>query len=183
MAPAPLLYDAVTLRHFAAAEELDLFRALHQGLPPPRWTQAVADEIARCAAVGESECVTVQECAWLGQPHLPVELVDLVAIQRLRIALSGGPSDPARHIGEAETLHVAAKLGAAIATDDGPAYDFASRRLGPDRVRDTIDLLREAVRRHVRTSDQAAALAARIADAGRHLRRPHPPYPEADYFR
>lgn len=182
MALPPLLYDAVTLRHFAVAEELELCRILHDDRPPPRWTQAVADEIDRGAAVGGDGCMAVQAFTWLGAPFTDFDLQDVAEIQRLRIGLSGGPSDRARHAGEAESLHVAEKLGGSIATDDGPAYDFAVRRLGPDRVRDTVDILREAVRRGERTRDEAAAIAALITDSGRHLRRPHPRYPDPEYF-
>lgn len=182
MVPAPLLYDAVTLRHFAVAGELELCRTLHDHLPLPRWAQAVAGDIDRGAAAGEDGCLAVQGFTWLGVPFADFDLEDVLKIQRLRIGLSGGPSDPSQHAGEAESLHIAEKLDGSIATDDGPAYDFAVRRLGPDRVRDTVDILREAVRCGERTPDEAAAIAALITDSGRHLRRPHSRYPAPDYF-
>lgn len=176
-----LLYDAVTLRHFAAAEELDLLCNLHNALPLPRWTQAVAHEISRGAARGEEDCMAVQGCVWLGTPYESSDLTDLVGIQQLRVALSQ-PGDLRGHIGEAETLYVAEKLAASIATDDAAAYEFAARRLGSGRTFDTIDFLHEAVERGVRTAQEAAAIAARISDGGRHLRYVHPAYPGADYF-
>ncbi len=182
MVSAPRLYDAVTLRHFAVAEELDLCRVLHEDLPTPCWTQAVADEIAEGAALGEDDCLAIQECAWLGEPFTQLDLRDVLEVQRLRIALSGVSKGPVSHAGEAETLYVTEKLGGSIVTDDGPAHDFASRRLGSKRVWDTIDILRDAVRRDERTPNQAAEIAAIVTASGRHLRRPHPRYPDPDYF-
>ena len=51
---APVLHDAVTLRHFAAVDALDVLRAQHGHHPEPRWTEAIQDEIAAAERAGES---------------------------------------------------------------------------------------------------------------------------------
>lgn len=179
--PSPLLYDAVTLRHFAVAEELPLLQLLHDELPGPRWTQAVDHEIRRGAELGLDDCAAVQAFVWLGLSYEAPDLTDLIGIQQLRAALSK-PGDLTGNVGEAETLWVAEKLGAAMVTDDAAAHEFALRRLGPERVFDTIDLLRAAVGRGLRNAQEASEIAARVSDAERHLRYVHPEYPEPSYF-
>ena len=37
----PVLHDAVTLRHFAAVERMDVLRACHGHRPEPRWTEGI----------------------------------------------------------------------------------------------------------------------------------------------
>lgn len=178
---SPILYDTVTLRHFAVAEELPLLQLLHDELPGPRWTQAVDHEIRRGAALGLDDCSAVEAFVWLGLSYEASDLTDLIGIQHLRAALSQ-PGDLTGNLGEAETLWVAEKLGAAMVTDDAAAHEFAVRRLGPKRVLDTVDLLRAAVERGFRTAQEASEIAARISDADRHLRYVHPAYPERSYF-
>jgi hypothetical protein len=176
----PMLFDAVTLRHFAAAEALDVCRRLVEDRDPPRWTDAVSAEIAAGLSLGIDECVSVQECAWLGAPIEP-EVLDLASIVRLQRALSES-SAAQGNAGEAESIYFAERLGALFATDDGLAFDLACRRLGCDHVVDTVDLLKQAVAESIITSQEAADYAARVTDSGRHLRRGRDRYPGSTFF-
>lgn len=176
----PLLFDAVTLRHFGVAEALDVCRQLTEDRDFPRWTDAVSWEIADGVRLGFDECVSVQECAWLGSPIEP-KVLDLDSIARLQRALSAGAASEG-NVGEAESVYFAERLGGVFATDDGIAYDFACRRLGYDHVVDTVELLCQAVSKSIITSREAAEFARRVTDSGRHLRRGRNPYPGWTYF-
>jgi hypothetical protein len=180
MTSEPMLFDAVTLRHFGVAEALDVCRQLTQDRDPPCWSDAVSNEIAEGVRLGFDECVSVQECAWLGPPIEP-DVLDLGSIARLQRALSVGSGSDG-NAGEAESIYFAERLGGVFATDDGVAFDFACRRLGRDHVVDTVDLLRRAVSDGVINSREAADCAARVTDSGRHLRRGRNPYPGWTYF-
>ncbi len=180
MNPEPLLFDAVTLRHFGIAEALDTCRQLTDYRDFPRWTDAVSGEIAEGVRLGFDECISVQECAWLGAPVEP-DVLDLGSIARLQRALSAGAASDG-NAGEAESIYFAERLGGVFATDDGVAFDFACRRLGRDHVVDTVDLLRQAVSEGIITSHEAADYAARVTDSGRHLRRGRNPHPGWTYF-
>ncbi len=180
MTSEPMLFDAVTLRHFGAAEALDVCRQLTDDRDLPRWTDGVSNEIAEGVRLGLDECVSVQECAWLGPPVEP-DVLDLRSIARLQRALSAGPSSDG-NAGEAESIYFAERLGGVFATDDGVAFDFARRRLGRDHVVDTVDLLRQAVNDGIMTAYEAADYAACVTDSGRHLRRGRDPYPGWTYF-
>lgn len=180
MSTEPWMFDTVTLRHFGAAEGLELCRELCDHREPPRWTHAVSVEIAEGVRLGMDECLSVQECAWLGAPIEP-DVLDLGSIVRLQRALSD-TTGPAGNAGEAESIYFAERLGGVFATDDGVAFDFACRRLGRDHVLDTIDILNEAVRGGIASPTEAAELAGRVTDSGRHLRRGRPPYPASTFF-
>ena len=104
----PMLFDAVTLRHFAAAEALDVCRQLVEDRDPPRWTDAVSAEIAAGLRLGIDECVSVKECAWMGAPVEP-EILDLESIVRLQRALSES-SGAEGNAGEAESIYFAERL-------------------------------------------------------------------------
>ena len=146
----------------------------------PRWTDAVSAEIGQGVRLGLDDCLSVQECAWLGAPIEP-DVSDLGSILDLRRALSEG-SASAGNAGEAESIYFAQRLGGAFATDDALAFDFACRRLGRDHVMDTIDLLHHAVRERIITAHEAADCACRITDVGRHLRRGRDPSPGWTFF-
>jgi predicted nucleic acid-binding protein len=100
----------------------------------------------------------------------------------LWIALNPADRPPTEHAGEAESIYFASRLNAIFATDDSAAYDFAQRRLGAERVIDSIDVLRTAVATAMISADAAADLARSMRAAGRHLRRVHPEPIAADYF-
>jgi hypothetical protein len=133
--------------------------------------------------MGCPECDAVLEATFLGAPY-EIAPEDLAAVFRLQVALSGGynPSDPGRDLGEAESIFVADKLNGAFITDDAAAYDYARRNLGSNRVFDTVDLLREAVRDGELTSSEAQHTADAIRNMDRHLRWGHPPTWTAEYF-
>jgi len=177
----PLLHDGVTLRHFATCRLLSLCAALHAALPPPRWAEAVHDEVQRGAALGYQECAAILTEQWLGAPIVPSPS-DQGGIFRMWVALNGAPHPPVDNAGEAQSLYFAEQLGAMFATDDNAAYAFAERRLGSGRVLDTVDILRVAVRGgHIPPADAANA-ARTIRRAGRHLRRIHPAILTEPYF-
>jgi hypothetical protein len=180
MKSEPMLFDAVTLRHFGAAGALDVCRELTSARDFPRWTEAVSNEIADCVRINLDECISVQECPWLGPPIEP-DVHDLGSVARLQRALSDGAASDGNGA-EAESIYFTERLGGVFATDDGLAYDFACRRLGQDHVVDTVDLLRQAVAAGVITSHEAADYAGRITDSGRHLRRGRDPHPGWTYF-
>jgi hypothetical protein len=168
----PYLCDAVTLRHFGTIRRLDILELRHGHLDPPHWTQAVADEI-RVAAGNDPGCSVVLAASWLSTPVVP-EPSHLRGILQLQIGLNDGRRPPTAHAGEAEGIYFAQKLGGRFVTDDNGAYDFAVRRLGPGRVFDTIDVLRDAVASGEMNSGEALNVANAIRNSARSLRRVHP---------
>jgi len=173
--PNPALHDAVTLQHFAVAGRLDVLDNCHGHLPMPRWTDTVHDEVEAGHHRGYAHCGPVLQCGWLGTPVQP-SASDLRKITRIHIGLNEGRPESDSHLGEAESIYFAEKTGGLFVTDDNGAYDFAQRRpgLGPARVRDTVYVLRDAVANGYITRGDAAACAATIRAAGRHLLRTHP---------
>jgi hypothetical protein len=143
----------------------------------PSWTEAVHGEISRIARTRtgpeRTQCRYVLGQDWLGEPVSPMA-DDQLGIMELWIALSPGDAPPTHHAGEAQSIYFAAQLNAIFATDDNAAYDFAQRKLGQDRVLDTVDFLRIAVGAEVIDAEDAAELAQTMRTAGRNLRRVHP---------
>lgn len=179
--PAPVLHDAVTLLHFAASGHLGLLEERHAAVPEPLWAEAVRSEIANGAAHGHPGCEELLRAQWLGEPVAPAAS-DRAGILRLLVALNDGTGAPAAHAGEAESIYFAEKLDTLFVTDDNGAYDFARWRLGDGRVKDTVDLLRDAVAMGELTPAGALAIADGIRSCDRHLRRVHPPQLSAAYF-
>jgi hypothetical protein len=177
----PCLCDAVTLRHFAAINRLEVLAARCRYLDPPHWTQAVFDEIREAAQLGQPGCRAVLKASWLLTPIAP-EYGDLKEIVRLQIGLNDGRRPPTGHAGEAEGIYFAAKLGGRFVTDDNGAYDFAVHRLGSGRVQDTVDLLREAVTYGDLDAGGALDIVNAVRDSGRSIRRVHPNKLWRDYF-
>jgi hypothetical protein len=178
---APLLYDAVTLRHFALVDRLDVCESSSRDLSGPRWTEAVHGEIERHANKGSAECTRVLASAWLSHPIAP-STAELIHIAKLQTALGGLGRLAGDDEGEAESIYFAEKHGGSFATDDGSAFDFAARRLGAERVIDSVDILRRAVRAGEVTQGDALTIATSIRAAGGHLRRVHPATLTAEYF-
>jgi hypothetical protein len=177
----PWLYDAVTLRHFGAIRRFDVLAARCKYTDPPRWTREVADEILRAADIGQPGCHVIVSADWLGAPIEP-DNADLKGIYRIQVGLNEGRQPPTKHGGEAEGIYFAGKLDGHFVTDDNGAYDFAARRLGPGRVHDTVDLLREAVGFGEMVHEEVRDIANEVRISGRHLRRVHPdPFPRG-YF-
>jgi hypothetical protein len=182
-ADGPRIVDAVTLRHFGVIERMSVLEHRVDGYPRPRWTETVRSEVL--AGIDQPECLAVLAAGFLGQPYeVPPE--DLPAIMRLRIALRAATGDqdddPTRDLGEAESIHIVEKLNGAFVTDDAIAYDFARRRIGSNRVFDTVDLLREAVAYKELSSSEAQHIADAIRNSGRFLRSAHPRTLTAEYF-
>jgi hypothetical protein len=177
----PILYDAVTLRHFGAIGRLDILQTRHGNLPPPRWAQAVFDEIVRAEGQGNLECETIRAAAWLLEPVAP-QGDDMAKVLRIQIGLNDGQRPPTAHAGEAESIYFAEKLEGRFVTDDNEAYDFATRRLGAGRVYDTVDVLRDAVAMDDLTPAEAYLAANAIRNCNRSLRRIHPSTFPHDYF-
>jgi hypothetical protein len=176
----PYLCDAVTLRHFGTIGRLDILETRHGHLDPPHWTQAVADEI-RAAAGSDPGCSAILAASWLYVPVGP-ELADLSGILQLQIGLNDGHRPPTAHAGEAEGIYFAQKLSGRFFTDDNGAYDFAANRLGPGRVFDTIDILRDAVASGDMDSGEALNVVNAMRNSARFLRRVHPPTLHRRYF-
>lgn len=180
-----ILYDAVTLGHFAAAGQLHVLEQLSASRDHPRWCDEVKAEIERgysAAGVLYLRDILDAEQNWLGAPVEP-RASELHPIELIRIGL-GGTSADSRHAGEAQSIYFAETLGAVFATDDNVAYDFAKARsgLGIGRVVDTMWLLQEAVARGDLTSKRASEIVASITDAGREIRRCHDRYPKPSEF-
>lgn len=169
----PWLYDAVTLRHFGAIGRLDVLAVRCRYVDPPYWTQEVADEIRRAADTGQLGCHDILRATWLYTPVEP-EIADLKGIYALQVGLNEGRQPPRAHGGEAECIYFAKKLGGMFVTDDNGAYDFAARRLGPGRVHDTVDLIREAVAYGDMDDGEAVSIVSAIRGSGRSIRRVYP---------
>lgn len=168
-----VLYDAVTLLHFATVARLDILKTRHGHLKGPLWTMAVHDEIEAGADQGLTPNQDILAAAWLGAPIAPTT-ADLSGIFALQVGLNDGRRPPVSHAGEAESIYVAEQRGASFTTDDNAAYDFAERRLGVGRVLDTVTVLRDAVAMHELSAAEALDVATAVRLAGRHLRRRHP---------
>lgn len=100
----------------------------------------------------------------------------------MQIALGGGGDSGLDHLGEAECIVLADLEHCGVITDDNAAYDLVERRLGPERVHDSIDVLRASVRAGRIDASEARLLADAIRNTGRHLRRIHPMTLLSDYF-
>jgi predicted nucleic acid-binding protein len=172
----PVLYDAVTLRHFAAISRLDLLECCHGMRAEPRWVAGVKLEIEAASLNGRRECRPILEYGWLGEAVEPT-VEDLAAITRLQIALGNAGYEAEdglevlKHRGEAESIQIAQRLGFCFVTDDNDAHKIASLRLGDERVFDTIDLLRIAVANTDLTAPEAVEVSLRIRSEDRHFRR------------
>jgi hypothetical protein len=181
----PRIVDGVTLRHFGVIDRMSLLGARLAGFPEPRWTEVVRSEVL--AGLGRPECDAVLAATFLGQPFAAVTPSQQASVFRLRIAIRGASDadddDPDRDLGEAESIYAAEMFNGVFITDDSSAYDFARQRFGPNRVMDTVDLLREAVGCGEMPPSEAQHVADAIRNSGRHLRWVHPPTFTAEYFR
>ena len=179
----PVLHDAVTLRHFAAAARMDVLRSCHGHRPEPRWTEGIRTEIESAANGGESHCSDILREGWLGTPAAP-SVTELADVYRLQVGLNAGREPPKGDRGEAEGIYFAEKHDGQFATDDNHAYEFARRRpsLGSGRVMDSIHILRTAVADGDLTATDAHRIANAMEDAGRSFRPTHRGTRMPDYF-
>lgn len=88
-----VIYDATTLRNFAAIDRLDICRDFSGLCPPPRWSQEVCDEITREAENLDIACGKVCLASWLGPPIGPTT-ADLAGVYALQVALGDGREPP-----------------------------------------------------------------------------------------
>ena len=168
-----VLYDSVTLRQFAVAGIIEVLASCHAVKPLPRWTDGVRSEIHRAFSTGfEPHCRSILDCSWFDEPVVP-GTSEHKNIYKLWVGLNGGKEPPIDHYGEAESIYFAEKLNGQFATDDNAAHDFAKRRMGPGRVIDTIDILRDAVALGEIRSQEAVRVVTTIRGAGRYLRSCH----------
>lgn len=183
MNDGPVLHDAVTLGHFSAANRLDVLEDIHGSLPEPRVASAVLDEIDAAAREGEAHCTQILGESWLGDAPV-LTPAERRRVTNLRIGLSDGRRPPQGHRGEAESIVLAEKHGGTLATDDNAAYQFATRRprLGPERVIDTVDILRSAVEQDIIAAEDAVDIADDIEAADRWLRPVHDGRIRTEYF-
>ena len=179
----PVIHDAVTLRHFAAVNRMDVLHACHGHRPEPRWTDGVRSEIESAEHAGEPHCSDILREAWLGAPAEPTDS-EMVDVYRLQVGLNDGREPPKGDRGEAESIYFAEKHNGQFATDDNGAYEFARRRpsLGPGRVIDSIHILRTAFADGVLSAADACDVANAIEDAGRSFRPTHRHARGPDYF-
>jgi hypothetical protein len=175
----PRIVDSVTLRHFGCVDRMDILQARVYGCAPPRWTEAVQSELLD--HVDEEGCQRALAASFLGTAR-EVPMNELKEVFTIRRALSVDNRDSLAHIGEAESIWVADCLNGALITDDGEAFAYAERRLGSDRVLDSVDLLRESVAADEITTHEAKQVADAIRNSGRYLRAGHPPTLTPDYF-
>lgn len=151
--PRHLFLDTVTLRNFAACDALAMLEKLCSPYAPPYWTEAVHAELIsrqiRFEGLERKKCRYILSQTWLGAPIDP-PIDHQTQIFAMRTALSSGiDGHPLEHLGEAQTIWVAEHHGGIVGTDDGPAFAYAAYRLGPDRVLDTVGLLRLGVGRQL----------------------------------
>ena len=178
----PILYDAVTLQHFAAVSRLDILRTRHKSRPAPRWTYGVYQEIKR-AANTIPHCTVIVEENWLDEPIVPTER-QAEEIDLIRMSIMDIDDAQYAHLGEAQSIYFAKQLQGQFATDDNAAYKFASQRyvLGNENVIDSIRILQEAVAMHEITDREADQIARNMEENGRYFRPIHRQPRGPDYF-
>ncbi|MFK4149822.1 hypothetical protein [Streptomyces sp. NPDC004065] len=173
--------DNTVLCNFAAVNRMSLLEKVLDGRG--RWTQAVAAEAEQSKRylprLGE-----VIDGGWLGAPIEIDDPTETALVDRIRrMVFAGSPSQPLKHLGEAETLVVIEHRGefahSVWITDDGEAGHYARRR--GIRVKNTVDVMREAVVDGLVPADDGHGLLLRMQQSGRHLRGV-PPRP-ADLLR
>jgi hypothetical protein len=126
-----MVVDACSIMNFAAVNRMPLFETAMRGRG--RWTQAVEGEIRRHANTLEFRHLSaLLRGGWLGEAIEFDSDADRVAVEDIRMALGGIPSEPLRHLGEAESMRAiesrADLYGAIFLTDDGDARYLASHR-------------------------------------------------------
>ena len=95
-----MVVDACSIMNFAAVNRMPLFETAMRGRG--RWTQAVEGEIRRHANTLEFRHLSaLLRGGWLGEAIELDSDADRVAVEDIRMALGGIPSEPLRHLGEA----------------------------------------------------------------------------------
>ncbi|WP_033281922.1 hypothetical protein [Streptomyces sp. NRRL F-525] len=169
--------DNTVLCNFAAVDRLGLLEKVLDGRG--RWTEAVAAEAGQSMRYLPT-LSQVTAGGWLGEPIEIDDPAETALVDRVRrVVFGGSPSRPLQHLGEAETLvlieHRNGFADAVWITDDGEAGHYA-RRKGIS-VKDTVDIMREAVVDGLVLADAGHRLLIEMEHADRHLRGV-PPRPE-----
>ncbi|MGW0863271.1 hypothetical protein [Streptomyces sp. NPDC002611] len=162
--------DNTVLCNFAAVDRLSLLEKVLDGRG--RWTQAVAAEAEQSRRYWP-KLSQVTDDGWLGDPIEIDNPAEVALVDRMRrVVFAGSPSRPLQHLGEAETLvvieHREGFAHSVWITDDGEAGHYARRK--GIRVKDTVDIMREAVVGGLVTADDGHGLLLAMERAGRHLR-------------
>ncbi|MFJ9897359.1 hypothetical protein ACIQPR_28920 [Streptomyces sp. NPDC091280] len=162
--------DNTVLCNFASVDRLSLLEKVLDGRG--RWTQAVAAE-AEQSRRHLPELGQVSAGGWLGEPIEIDDPAETALVDRIRRVVFGGSSSrPLQHLGEAETLVVIEHRGgfgsSVWITDDGEAGHYARRK--GITVKNTVDIMREAVVEGLVLADAGHALLLGMGQAGRHLR-------------
>jgi hypothetical protein len=168
-----VLHDAVSLKHFAIVDRLDVLKERHGHLEEPRWCDPVHEEIK--VGVGLAiENARILAATWLGVPE-PIAAEDMAAAYKFHVVLNEGREPPTMHKGEAYSIFIGQKIGAIFYTDDETAYDWALAKVrsGLGGVRDTIEILREAVSMGELNKTQACDLVLEMQQKGRDFRHIH----------
>ncbi|MEN8655989.1 hypothetical protein ABCR94_36840 [Streptomyces sp. 21So2-11] len=163
--------DNTVLCNFAAVDRLPLLEKVLDGRG--RWTQAVAYEAEQSSLYHPGLC-GISEAGWLGEPIEITDSRELAEVDRARRAVFGGvPSEPLKHLGEAETcvlITMRHELRDSVwITDDRSAGTYARRR--GITTKETYDLMNEAVVDGLVTSEDGHGLLRAMVAAGRHLHR------------
>ncbi|MFB7217773.1 hypothetical protein [Streptomyces sp. NPDC056227] len=162
--------DNTVLCNFAAVDRLSLLEKVLDGRG--RWTQAVAAEAQQSTRYWP-RLRQVSEDGWLGDPIEIDDPAETVLVDRIRrVVFGGSPSRPLQHLGEAETLviieHRRELADSVWITDDGEAGRYARRK--GICVKNTVDLMREAVAGELIVADDGYRLLIAMEAADRHLR-------------
>lgn len=171
MTPA-VFPDNTVLCNFATIGRVDLLADILRGRG--RWAEAVAYE-ADMSSRHLPDLRRIAREGWLGEPIEITDAKQVEQVERIRRAVFGGSeAQPTRHLGEAQTIHLIRTSpelnGAWWVTDDREALDYG-RRQGLT-VKDTTDLLADAVAMGDLTAAAAYDILVRMDRAGRHLRIP-----------
>lgn len=167
-----LFPDNTVLCNFAAVDRLDLLKSTLGGRG--RWTEAVAYEASRSAAVLPPLLRLPLE-GWLDEPIEITDPHDVRAIAWIRRAVFGGTDDqPLKHLGEAQTCYLIKNwpsfAGSWWISDDRDAIRYA--KFQNITTRETIDIVSIAVADGDLGAAEAFRLMKQIAAHDRHLRLP-----------
>jgi hypothetical protein len=108
--------------------------------PQASWAEAVRDEIIDQARYQFPCARQVLRAGWLGAPVPLNEPDDLVTVEQIRQVFVRAGDGPRKHVGEAASILLAAKLNASIVLDDRDAYAHA-KEVYSLTVHRSLDLL------------------------------------------
>jgi predicted nucleic acid-binding protein len=162
--------DNTVLCNFSAVDRLSLLEKVLDGRG--RWTQAVAAEAEQSQRYWPKLSQVFAD-GWLGDPIEIDSPAETAVVDRIRrVVFAGSASRPLQHLGEAETLvvieHRSGFETSVWITDDGEAGHYARRK--GICVKNTVDIVREAVVGGLVMTDDGHRLLLGMEQAGRHLR-------------